>query len=67
MTDWGYLRAPPGGYTGNPGVQKGLILRGFLEAVLNWRRGRDSHPLVLEAGRSRDSTPTSLRVKRKAS
>jgi len=27
-----------------PGVQKSLILRGFLEAVLIWRRGRDSHP-----------------------
>ena len=27
-----------------PGVQKGLILRGFLEAVLIWRRGRDSNP-----------------------
>lgn len=27
----------------NPGVQKGLTLRGFLEAVLMWRRGRDSN------------------------
>jgi hypothetical protein len=25
----------------DPGVQKGLILRGFLEAALRWRRGRD--------------------------
>jgi hypothetical protein len=25
-------------------VQEGLILRGFLEAILRWRRGRDSHP-----------------------
>jgi hypothetical protein len=38
-----------GGYTRGlhqqvPGVQKSLILRGFLEAVLRWRRGRDSHP-----------------------
>jgi hypothetical protein len=23
-------------------VQKGLILRGFLEAIMPWRRGRDS-------------------------
>jgi hypothetical protein len=33
-----------GGYTRGlhqqvPGVQKSLILRGFLEAVLRWRRG----------------------------
>ena len=38
-----------GGYTRGlhqqvPGVQKSLILRGFLEAVLRWRRGRDSNP-----------------------
>jgi hypothetical protein len=32
----------PGATPANPGVQKGLILRGFLEAVLKWRRGRDS-------------------------
>jgi hypothetical protein len=38
------LGATPWGYTGNPVVQKGLILRGFLEAALKWRRGRDSHP-----------------------
>jgi hypothetical protein len=40
---------PPWGYTRGLhqqvlGVQKGLILRGFLEAVLLWRRGRDSIP-----------------------
>lgn len=29
-----------------PGVQKGLILRGFLEAALKWRRGRDSAPII---------------------
>ena len=34
----------PGATPANPGVQKGLILRGFLEAILRWRRGRDSHP-----------------------
>jgi hypothetical protein len=27
----------------NPGVQKGLILRGFLEAILWWRRGRPTN------------------------
>jgi hypothetical protein len=32
----------PGATPANPGVQKGLILRGFLEAALKWRRGRDS-------------------------
>lgn len=32
----------PGATPANPGVQKGLILRGFLEAILKWRRGRDS-------------------------
>ena len=35
----------PGATPANPGVQKGLILRGFLEAALKWRRGRDSQLL----------------------
>ena len=30
-----------------PGVRKCLILRGFLEAILLWRRGRDSLPRPL--------------------
>ena len=34
----------PGATPADPGVQKGLILRGFLEAALKWRRGRDSTP-----------------------
>jgi hypothetical protein len=42
-------RGTLGGYTRGlhqqvPGVQKSLILRGFLEAVLRWRRGRDTPP-----------------------
>src|ERR1700722_4780930 len=37
----------PGATPANPGVQKGLILRGFLEAILRWRRGRDSLPWPL--------------------
>jgi hypothetical protein len=36
------LGATPGGHTGNPVVREVLILRGFLEAALKWRRGRDS-------------------------
>jgi hypothetical protein len=38
------IGATPGGHTGNPVVQEVLILRGFLEAALKWRRGRDSNP-----------------------
>ena len=33
----------PGAAPASPGVQNGLILRGFLKATLRWRRGRDSH------------------------
>jgi hypothetical protein len=33
----------PGATPANPGVQKGLILRGFLEAILRWRRGRPTN------------------------
>jgi hypothetical protein len=33
----------PGATPANPVVQEVLILRGFLEAVLRWRRGRDCH------------------------
>ena len=44
----GRLRATlglhPGTTPANRAVQETLILRGFLEAVLLWRRGRDSHP-----------------------
>ena len=35
----------PGATPANPGVLKGLILRGFLEAALKWRRGRDTPPI----------------------
>jgi hypothetical protein len=37
---WGYTR---GLHQQVLGVQKGLILRGFLEAVLLWRRGRPTN------------------------
>src|SRR5580704_5062109 len=34
----------PGATPASPGVQKSLILRGFLEAVLLWRRGKGFPP-----------------------
>jgi hypothetical protein len=34
----------PGATPATPGVQESLILRAFLEAILRWRRGRDSNP-----------------------
>jgi hypothetical protein len=37
----------PGATPATPGVQKGLILRGFLDAVLRWRRGREKDPKIL--------------------
>jgi hypothetical protein len=44
-------RGTLGGYTRGlhqqvPGMQKSLILRGFLEAILRWRREWDSLPLT---------------------
>jgi hypothetical protein len=38
-------------------VQKGLILRGFLEAALKWRRGRDSHPVLQAPTNPEDPEP----------
>ena len=35
----------PGATPSAPGVRKGLILRGFLEAALIWRRGSQSIPI----------------------
>jgi hypothetical protein len=38
----------PGATPANPVVQESLILRGFLEATLRWRRGRDSLPATAD-------------------
>lgn len=42
MAYWCLSGLRPGATPANPGVQKGLIFRGFLEAALKWRRGRGS-------------------------
>lgn len=42
----GYLGATPGGYTGRAGRAERPDFTGFLEAVLIWRRGRDSAPII---------------------
>jgi len=42
------IRAALGATPASPGVQKSLILWGFLEAILMWRRGRIPTPDTLE-------------------
>src|SRR4030081_42414 len=41
------LRPTAGAKPANPVVQESLILRGFLEAALLWRRGREKYPEIL--------------------